>query len=119
MTDITDFQPKLEKALQMAGGTHTIADVGAFIREGKAQLWYNEDGMIVTEIEFYPRDRVLNFWLAAGEKDGVLDLLDDIYEWARSVGCTRATFTGRKGWARILADDGWESSSLVKYHKEL
>lgn len=116
---ILDFLPELQKALDYAGGTHKPQDVAKRVLDRYAQLWVRGNGLIVTEIDLYPEGPVLNFWLAAGDLDDVLDLLPDIYEWGRGRGCERATMLGRKGWGRVLADDGWGPSSLVHYTKDL
>lgn len=116
---ILDFLPQLEEALDRAGNTHTARDVARMIVQGDAQLWLRDGGMIVTEVEDYPRGPVLRFWLAAGDKDDILDLLPEVYEWGREVGCKKATMLGRKGWGRVLADDGWEASPLVHFTRAL
>lgn len=120
-TDLTieDFLPQLEEALGMSGGTHDPEDVVARIQDGRAQLWVQNEGLVITEVEQYPNGPVLNFWLAAGEKDDILSLLPRIYGWGRHIGCERATMLGRKGWERVLADDGWERSQLVHFTRDL
>lgn len=116
---VLDFLPELQEALQHSGGTHTVKDVARMVLNEEAQLWVEGDGLIVTEIEQYPQGPVLNFWLAAGEMNDVLAQLPEIYEWGREVGCEKATMTGRRGWERVLAHDGWERTPLVHFKRDL
>lgn len=115
---VLDFLPQLEKALALTN-THGVEDVRDKILRGDAQLWVRGDGMIVTEIIDYPQLRVLQFWLAAGTLDDVLELAEEAYAWGESIGCTRAAFLGRRGWAKPLVEHGWEESNLRYFTKEL
>lgn len=102
----------LEKALSLAGGTHTMRDLLAQLDRNEARLWVRDGAAIVTEIQQTPQMRVCHFWLAAGDLDSVVALSRDILEWAREIGCKRATLAGRRGWERVLAGEGW-SPELV------
>lgn len=105
---------KLERALEMGGGTHTVEDVVSQLDEGHAQLWLGDgDAVIVTQINDNPQVKVLHFWLAAGELQQVVELSEQVLEWGRSVGCERATLSGRRGWVRALADHGWSEQLTV------
>lgn len=98
----------LKEALQYSGGTHTLGDVLQRVTEDHAQLWETENAAIVTEVYDYPRQRVVHFWLATGELHAVIELSNHVLEWAKRIGCERATLAGRRGWVRALADEGWE-----------
>ncbi len=107
---------RLEKALDCGGmRTHSVADVVARIKENKAQFWQRGDGCIVTEITEYPCRKVVNYWLAWGEQQPVLDLQAEIDAWALAEGCTDATLSGRMGWKRVLRPDGWRPLQLSLY----
>jgi hypothetical protein len=107
---------KLQRALDLAG-THSITDVFGRIEAGMAQIWERDHALIVTEIHDYPKCSVLHFWIAAGEKDAVISLSHDVIAWGRTQGCSRATLAGRKGWLRVLADEGWQASRLTLMEK--
>lgn len=104
---IEPFLPGLAKALEYAGGTHTIEDLLDQIKRGDAQLWTSENACIVTEVQDFPRKRVLHFWLAAGGLHPVIALSRDVLDWSKSIGCASATLTGRRGWEKVLASEGW------------
>jgi len=104
---------KLQRALDMDGNRHTIATVADQIERGVARLWVNGESVVVTQVIDYPNLRALNFWLAAGTLPEVRAMLPEIYEYGRREGCTQAESTCRKGWARVMEDDGWKRADKV------
>lgn len=98
-------------ALEVAGGTHNEEDVLSWILTGRAQFWPGKKSAIVTEVETYPRAKVLNFWLAGGDLDEVKAMQGPILKWGRKAGCTKATACGRFGWERVLTD--WKRQAVV------
>ena len=95
---------RFEKALKLAGNTHTAGDVLDKIREGRAQCWNNGDSLIVTEVLVYPRARLCNYWIATGDLRECLDLQADIDAWAAGEGCSAAIALGRQGWLPVIKD---------------
>src|SRR6478736_7169231 len=89
---------RLEKALAWGGNTHTVEDVVRMCREGRAQYWENANGMIITELEQYPKYKTIRYWLIWGDLHDCLALDAEISAWAIEQGCTKATAAGRKGW---------------------
>jgi hypothetical protein len=113
------LSPHIERALARSGGTHTLDDVREAIISHKAQLWWGNNSVIITEIETTPRKKILRFWLAGGEIEEIETMYPLIAEWGRSLGCDRAVIVGRKGWERsFLKEDGWRATQTV-YEKEL
>lgn len=104
---------QLEEALIAEGGAFNLADVDAAIKEGKAQAWESDRGIVITEIHDAPRAKILHFWLAAGELEEVLRLADVAMEAGRNLGCTVATLTGRRGWEKKLAARGWTNRLTI------
>ncbi|MDD9727228.1 hypothetical protein PVV74_17340 [Roseovarius sp. SK2] len=93
--------------------THDIEDIERAVASGHMQLWLGERGALVTEIQSYPKLKALHIFLAGGEMDQCLDFLPSIYVWAEMQGCGQVTLSGRTGWKRVLADDGWTQASIV------
>jgi hypothetical protein len=106
---------RMEKALHYGGDTHAIGDIAALIKEGRAQWWQHGDGMIVTEIDRFPRFSAVRYWLIFGELKECLSLEDQINEWAIGEGCTMAVATGRRGWGRVAASTGWRHHMYTFY----
>lgn len=108
---------KVRKALQTTGGLYALTDLAhlrAAARAGHLKVWGRDDSILIGVVDEYPRKRVLRFFLAAGTLDVVLRLAEEAYVWGREHGCTDAMFIGRRGWARALADEGWEEMPKVR-----
>jgi len=100
---------RLERALWYGGPTHRVSDVAAMVKDGRAQWWSNDNGMIVTEVHEYPLQKAVHYWLIAGELRDCLALEHEINPWAIEQGCNVATACGRRGWGRVAAPTGWRS----------
>lgn len=103
----------IESALRYSGGTHSFDDISQAVLDGRMQIWPAPKGVAITEIIVYPRAKVLHIFLAAGEMDQLLDMIDAAREWGRSQGCTSLTMTGRPGWERVLGNHGWSRRSIT------
>jgi hypothetical protein len=109
---IEHCRPWIEDALAYSGGTHTFEDVERRILESHLQLWPAERGCAVTEIVIYPRKKVLHVFLAGGEMDQIIDMIDSAVAWSKTQGCTSMTIAGttrleagaRKIWIQARAD---------------
>lgn len=104
---LSRVRPLLEPALAYCGGTHEWGDVADGILAGRLQLWPGERAALVTELQAYPRKRVVHVFLAGGELEDVLAFQPSLDAWARAQGATGLTMTGRPGWARVLPGLGW------------
>ena len=111
-------RPWIEAALEYCGGTHTWDDIVDGIISSRMQLWPSQKGCIVTEIVIYPRKKVLNIFLAGGELEQILDMNDDVKEWAKQQGCEAATLSGRIGWKKPLIPQGWKLM-YANFQKEI
>lgn len=89
---------------------------------GESHFWDGPNSCIVTEIIESPRKRFLNFFLAAGCMRELEAMTPLILEWGKSVGCTHAILTGRKGWSSdrlFLHRTGWKTEDAVIMEKDL
>jgi hypothetical protein len=112
--DLTlDHLHGLIDALEEGGGTHKLEHVFSALREGTAQLWIDGPCVVVTEVNDTPRERELQFWLAAGTLDEVIHLSNKVMKWGREQGCTVASLCGRRGWAKALRREGWNHQMIV------
>ena len=78
----------------------------------QAQLWKHGDLWAVTEVRLTKTGRIVNIVAIAGEFDDAL--IGEIEQWAVSVGCNKAFFTGRKGWLRRMRDYRITTITMVK-----
>ena len=103
----------IEAALEYSGGTHDFQDVADGILSGRMQLWPAEKGCAVTEIVLYPKKSVLHVFLAGGEMETIVNMIDSAVAWGKTQGCTSMTIAGRRGWERVLAKHGYKPVMTV------
>ncbi len=95
-------------ALEYSGGTHDFDDVAEMVQEHRVQLWPANDSVVLTEIIEYPRFKNLHYFLAGGDLIELAKMRPLIESWGKSIGCTRVTLAGRRGWAKtFLKDEGY------------
>jgi hypothetical protein len=118
--DLERARPYIQAALRYAKGSHTFEDVVAEVGAGRMQCWTGVSSAIITEIIEYPQYRVLNFFLAGGNRSELETMYPPIERWGVAMGCKRAAMLGRKGWERtfLTQKEGWHST-LVAYEKDL
>lgn len=107
-------RPFIEAALEYAHGTHTFADILRDLDTGQMQLWATDRAAVITEIHEYPQVKACHVFLAGGDLDEIARIQEPLEGWAKSIGCTRMTLAGRKGWQRtFLRDEGYEPAWTV------
>ena len=84
----TEKRARIEKALRLGGNTHAVEDIVDLVRNRRAQLWENDGGVVVTEVNAYPRKKAVHLWLIAGRMADCLALEPEIEAWAIGQGCT-------------------------------
>ncbi len=107
------LRTRLEKALALAGDTHTIEDVVAGVKSGELQSFSSENAFAVTEFCVTRRKKWLNVFLAIGDLDEVMHELEpQMRLFAKKQGCDFMVMTGRKGWAKVLPEYGWRENGV-------
>lgn len=101
--------PGISEALDRAGDPNTVADVVGKVIAQKAQVWGDANALIITQLE----KPYVHFWIATGDMEAVIKLSHEVLTWARGLGYTRATLTGRRGWVRTLRDEGWRERAVL------
>jgi hypothetical protein len=98
----------VEAALEYSGGTHHFDDVVEMVKDSRLQVWPATESIVLTEIIVYPRLKNLHYFLAGGDLDELSRMRPIIESWGKSVGCTRVTLAGRRGWSKtFLQDEGY------------
>lgn len=114
MITLEGARPFIQKALDLAGNTHTLEDVQKQIDEGTLQYWPGVNSAIITEIIEYPQKRTLHFFLAGGNLAELEAMYPVVESWGRAQGCVAASTTGRPGWERtFLKREGWNPRAVV------
>lgn len=109
MTAEEEFErcrPWLEAALEYANDTHTIDDIKSGVITGRYQFWPADKAAMITEVQEYPQRRVFNVFLGGGDMGQLLDMIDAVEVYAKTIGCKSITVCGRKGWIKVLESRG-------------
>jgi len=96
---------KVEKILEPAleyDNTHNMQDVADCIDSTTMQLWTSDNSAVVTQVQIFPRMRVLHIFLAAGDLADLETITPRIQKFAEDMGCQKITLTGRRGWSRTF-----------------
>jgi len=102
------------RALAASNEPYTEADVLRELASGEAKAFVEDDSILILNLHEVNGERSVHCWLGAGDLQVIRDVLVPRSEgWARSQGCTRATFEGRRGWVRALKDAGYSEQSVV------
>jgi hypothetical protein len=113
-------RPWIEAALEYTYGTHTIEDIYEGVVAGRFHFWPGKNAAIITEFNFYPRFKSINFFLVGGDKDELFEMEPLICEWAKAQGCTRVgPQFGRRGWAPDLKAHSYTVATLTVSMKDL
>ena len=111
--ELVRCRPWIEAALEYSGGTHDFEDVVQSLIDGRMQLWPAPRGCAVTELVVYPKTKALHVFLAGGEMDQIIEMIDSATEWGKTQGCSSMTIAGRHGWQRVLAEHGYKPVMTV------
>ena len=104
----------VEAALEYSGGTHHFEDVLKMVEKNQLQVWPATESIVLTEIIVYPRLKNLHYFLAGGDLDELSRMRPMIESWGKSLGCTRVSLAGRRGWAKtFLKDEGYSPQWTV------
>ena len=114
-----ELKRRLNRALKVAGHTHTPQDVAHAVSEGRMQAWVNGESLVVTEVLEFPRAKALNVFLAVGDLNEVMSMQPSIEEYGRQNGCVAMRMEGRRGWSRVLPQYGWKQDTKVIYERAL
>lgn len=101
--------PKLEKALEYGGGTHTLDDVLAAVERGHMQIWPGKHSVLITELHQYPQMKAVRVFAGAGDLGELLEMEKAVAEWGKAEGCKRIEGYGRLGWQRALRAKGYDA----------
>lgn len=101
------FRPELEAAMDHNGGTHTFDDLTAMVLQGRLRMWTTENSIALTEVIEYPRQKHYHVFAAGGDLGEIVATIPQVEQAARDAGCCKLTVSGRRGWVRALASEGW------------
>jgi hypothetical protein len=107
------IEDQIAKALLAGGDLLTLDDLRELAIAKRVQWWGDQTAAAATEVLTYPRRRILNLFMAAGDDvRDVLALQDGIVAFAQAMGCSHMVAHGRPGWGRIGRASGWLPHSI-------
>ncbi len=107
----------LQPAVDRGIGGMTLEDYKERVMLGDMQLWCNEGFAAVTEVINYPQSRVVVIHLAGGALEPLLGAAGELDQFARMVGATGIEIVGRKGWAKVLKEQGYQEIAVHLYRE--
>lgn len=112
------YRAKLLKALEVGGNLDTIESLEADVAAGRMQVFTVGESVVLTQIQDYPQEKVLQICYVAGSLDDMEPWLEAVMAWAEREGCSRAYMVGRAGWLRsFLSKSTWEQTNVVMERK--
>lgn len=111
-----ELNRRLDRALRLAGHTHTIDDIQRDLASGRLQCFSDGDSFALTEIVQEPQKKYLNVFLAVGEMS-IVNLIPRIEAFAQEAGCAWVQALGRPGWKSVLPKYGWKPTHVLFVHE--
>lgn len=111
-----ELRKRLDRALRLAGNTHTIDDISHAVARGDMQCFVHGDSFVLTEIAITPRAKYLNVFLAVGDLS-LMALQKDLEEFAANNDCKWMQTLGRHGWKAVLPEYGWKPTHTLFIHE--
>ena len=90
------------------GNLYLLDDILSLISEGKMQSFCINNSWVITQIQIYPRAKVLDVFAAIGDLDDLRILHDRIIDFAAEIGAGVIRAYGRKGWLPDAVARGWK-----------
>lgn len=102
-------QPLLLPSMQYGAPPYTVQDLYFDCIDGHASLWVavrhpDVIGACIVAVDRWRSERILSLRVGGSTnmRACARQLLKAVEDWGRAHGCTRMTFSGRRGWARVL-----------------
>jgi len=103
----------IEDAVNIDNVGYNIDDVEENIANGTFQLWPGNESAIVTIVAQYPQKSILTIVFSGGKMEELLEMLKELENFAKLLGCSEIRLGGRKGWKRVLKDKGFVETNII------
>jgi hypothetical protein len=117
MTADKFMMKKLERALAQCGGIFTLEDIRDNLKSGRMQGHVVGDTWAITQVLEWPRSKSVNVVFVVGDMKDALELETVIEKWAKDLGASFITGTGRDGWWDYKTP-GWKKMGVL-YSKDI
>lgn len=119
MTKVTDpaMLAKMLRALKLGDNLYTLDDIVEEMGKGNLQGHVEGDTWAVTQVHKFPNRKTVNVLYVVGSLENSIRLEAKVEEWAKSIGATLLTATGRGGWWQHRTP-GWRITGTM-YAKDI
>src|SRR5262249_31839664 len=118
MNPSEEKRAEIDAILVEHGDLYSFEDIIPHISDGRMQSFAFGDSWIVTQVGECPRRRTLDMVFAYGDADELESALGDAENFAKGIGASLMTTTGRFGW-RVRAEKHGFKRYAASYMKEL
>ena len=94
------YHRKMARVLDRLGGLYTLNDILTAIAEGRMQSFAVNNSWAITQVNTYPRARVLQLLAYVGDLADVNALHAKLLDYADENNCGLLSTYGRMGWLR-------------------
>jgi len=109
-------RPFIEQAITRTQFPETLEEVFRSLENGAYQLWVIGEPIhsaVITHIYTLGNHKIGSVAHIGGVLPLILENVDLLGEWFRSIGCTLYYLSGRKGWEKPLASHGFRLASVT------
>lgn len=117
MTEILNWRPQIEDALQYGEHSYTFDDVVGQILVGNFHFYNYPECCLIMQVVQYPQFKNYHCFLAAGTQEALDAAGPDMERMGRQLGCRHLSISGRPGWERRLKVRGWKHVLSTMYLK--
>lgn len=110
--DRRDYYEEAERMLAKFGGFYKLSDILEAINNGQMQSFVFDNTWAVTQINEFPRRKVLEVVLLVGDKDTIPVMARQIESFAAEIGATMIMAAGRNGFKDIARGLGWTHMNM-------
>jgi len=101
----------MERMLELHGGFYTFEDILDLIKQGRMQSFVKGDTWVITQVNEFPRKKVLEIVFVIGDLDTLHELEPELEAYRASISADMMMATGRLGWINKHFD-GWKPISV-------
>lgn len=108
------------EAAEATEGRYSVEELYEMAKDSRNNLWVTFDesgykGFVLTSVNNYPQRRILAMNFCGGKefKTWKTPIIDTLKRFARDCECDSIEAYGRKGWAKILKDEGYKSKFVT------
>jgi len=103
---------QFEALLAREGGLYTFDDVMEHLEDGRFQSFAHNDTWVITQIQDFPRKRVLHVQYILGTLEDFYVIEKELVDFATKLGANYMSGAGRMGWKK-KAPEGWRATALI------